>query len=341
MLNKGVKMKNRSRYKLARFMRLVLPLALLTAPLAFSQSVEELIDSYSGKAVWDGDSGELIFATAGIVTFVNKGDPKRHFWNVPVEVKTITIEPDVRVVCAFHTQADCTIRGKHRMTSMVYGTDYRSWAKKMGVKAFRHCQFQNFGGVLTIQNLTSVNPFGFHVRGEGNVVMVSDCDFIDNRGGSGNHSDGIEGGDGSVIENCYFRTGDDVIKVYNDITVKDCTIFMEQNAVPIQLGWANTGDDVGNFYNLMIEGDSGRNNDDFAIIVGRRGSYTKTINIYGCEIRNPNASWISLREEGMTVNGEVTDAVIDIKQYWAKHDKGKSEMTICGSQEQTHLYQCE
>ena len=224
----------------------------LITQLANAQTVNELIDSYSGKAEWYADRGELVFSTAGVITFENKGKPKQHFWNVPKEVEMVTIEADVRVVGAFHTQGNCTIRGKHRKTSMVYGTDIQKWAQTNGVKAFRHCQFQNLGGILTIQNLSSLNPFGFHVRGEGNVVMVSDCDFLDNRGGAGNHSDGIEGGDGSLIENCYFETGDDVIKVYHDLTVKNCTINMVQNAVPIQLGWGNTGDDVGTFINLTI-----------------------------------------------------------------------------------------
>ncbi len=306
----------------------------------YAQSVSELIDSYSGRSEWNSSSGELTFATAGIVTFENKGTPQQHFWNVPREVKTIVIEADVRVVCAFHTQADCTIKGKHRMTSMVYGTDIRRWAQTNGVKAFRHSQFQNFGGTLTIQNLTSLNPFGFHVRGEGNLIMVSDCDFIDNRGGSGNHSDGIEGGDGSVIENCYFETGDDIIKVYHSMTVRNCTINMVQNAVPIQLGWGNTGDDTGDFYNLTITGNSGRGNDDNAVIVGRKGTYTKTINIYGCSIENPNASWISLRENDMVVNGEVTDAGIEIGKYRAKYHTGTCNMVICGTREEKSAYTC-
>lgn len=305
-----------------------------------AQTVNELIQSYSGKAKWNAETKELTFRTAGVICFENKGLPKKHFWNVPKAVKFITIAADVRVVGAFHTQGDCTIRGKHRKTSVVYGTDIQKWAQTNNVKAFRHCQFQNLGGTLTIQNLTSLNPFGFHVRGEGNVVMVSDCDFIDNRGGAGNHSDGIEGGDGSIIENCYFETGDDVIKVYNDLTVKNCTINMVQNAVPIQLGWGNTGVDVGTFINLTIIGDSGRGNDDRAIIVGRSGAYTKTINIQGCNIKNKNASWMSLRGKEMVVNGEVTNANINIEKYWSKYALGKSNMIICGKKDENNKYEC-
>jgi hypothetical protein len=307
---------------------------------SYAQSVEELIESYSGKVAWNAEKGEITFVTAGYITFQGKGEPKQHFWDVPVVVKTIIIGADVRVTGAFHTRADCTIKGMHRITSVVYGTDYRSWASRQGVKAFMHCQFQNFGGTLTIQNLTSLNPFGFHVRGEGNVVMVSSCNFIDNRGGSGNHSDGVEGGDGSVFEDCYFETGDDVIKVYHNITVKNCTIKMIQNAVPIQLGWGNTGDNTANFYNLKIIGDKGRGNDDNAIIVGRMGEYTKTINIYGCDIQNPNAAWISLRDKNMVVNGEVTQANIKVNQFRSKEHVGKCNLIICGTNEEKKEYKC-
>lgn len=318
----------------------VMVLGLVTGPDLRGQSVDELLNSYSGRAEWDEEKAELSFTSAGIVTFENKGTPKQHFWIVPPEVKIITINADVQVTCAFHTQADCTIRGMHRMTSVVYGTDIRNWAQTNGVKAFRHCQFQNLGGTMTVKNLTSLNPFGFHVRGGGNLVMVSDCDFLDRRGGSGNHSDGIEGGDGSVIENCYFETGDDVIKVYHSLTVRNCTINMIRNAVPIQLGWGDTGDDTGDFHNLVIYGDSGRGNDDNAIIVGRQGTYTKTINIHGCRIENPNASWISLREEEQVVMGEVSGADIRIEKHRSKLHTGRSDMVICGSGEEKNVYNC-
>ena len=141
----------------------ILFLCLVASFSTLAQSVDDLINSYSGKTVWNAEARELTFATAGVITFSEKGTPKQHFWNVPKNVKIVTIEADVRVVGAFHSQADLTIQGKHRVTSVVYGTDLRSWAQKNEVKAFRHCQFQNFGGVLTIRNLTSLNPYGFHV----------------------------------------------------------------------------------------------------------------------------------------------------------------------------------
>ena len=115
---------------------------------------------------------------------------------------------------------------------------------------------------------------------------------------------------------------------------------MVQNAVPIQLGWGNTGNDTGTFYNLKIIGDSGRGNDGRAIIVGRRGAYTKTINIYGCSIENPNASWVSLREKDMIVKGEVVDADIRIAKYWSDYQEGQSDMLICGSEEEQVVYSC-
>ena len=87
-----------------RIQKIALSLTVASAlllPAIHSQSVDDLIANYSGKAVWDKTESELTFATAGVITFDNKGPSTQHFWNVPKEVKTITIEADVRVIGAF------------------------------------------------------------------------------------------------------------------------------------------------------------------------------------------------------------------------------------------------
>jgi len=89
--------------------------------------------------------------------------------------------------------------------SVVYGTDERSWSQNRGIKAFTICTFQNFGGVMTISNLRSLNLSGFHVRGWDHVVRAVSSDFLDRRGRHHNNSDGFEGGDGSTVHNCYFE----------------------------------------------------------------------------------------------------------------------------------------
>ncbi len=288
-----------------------------------AQSVEDLIKNFNGKAEWNESQKTVTFVTSGDVVFPEKG-VKSFLWVIPTSVTNVVIKKDVRVNAVFHSHADITIEGEDRKTSVVYGTELQSWPQKNKVVEYTICTFQNFGGTMTVKNLTSLNPRGFHVRGWDTKMMVSYCDFIDNRGGHGNHSDGVEGGDGSVFDNCYFETGDDIFKVYFDILVTNCTINMVQNTVPIQLGWGSYSDGkTGTFRNLKIIGTSGRGAVDNAIINGRRGKYNVTVNIDGCYIENPNAVWVALNEATTGLKCNVTNAKINVKSHTGQYMNGK------------------
>jgi hypothetical protein len=305
-----------------------------------AQSVDQLAASYSGKVVWEKSSSTLRFVSSGDVKFAKEG-MRSFIWKIPAEVKTVYIAKDVTVNGAFHSQADVTIAGEDRKTSVVYGTDEQTWSQSRQIKAFTICTFQNFGGVMMISNLTSLNPRGFHVRGWDNVVHAAVCDFLDRRGGQHNNSDGFEGGNGSTVDKCYFESGDDIIKVYHNITVTDTTIKMILNSVPIQLGWGNYSDKaVGTFKNLTILGDGGRANEGNAIISGRQGRYDVTINIDGCSIENPKGTLVSLREDSMTLRGAITNAHIKLKSYAGEYQKGANLLTVCGTTEKRAVYDC-
>jgi hypothetical protein len=311
--------------------------------ITYCQPVTELIASYSGTVEWDPEKGQITFTGSGSVNF-DKTDFRNPLWDVPADVKTILIKENVTVNAMFHTYHDCTIRGEDRKTSIIFGTNEREWSKNRRdqghehIRAFNYSAIETKGGTTHIENLTSLNPYGFHVRG--GLLHLSYCDIIDDRGGHGNNSDGFVGSDGSTVDNCYFETGDDIFKAYNNYTVINTTIHMIDNAVPIQLGWGNTGDKTVNFYNLKITGNSGRFNDGRAIIVGRDGVYTKTINIFGCEIENPNASWLSLRLEGQTLKGQVNNANINIKEFWGPFQSGSTQKTICGTMREGRTFNC-
>ena len=53
-----------------------------------------------------------------------------------------------------------------------------------------------------------------------------------------------------------------------------------------------------------------------------------------------NASWLSLREKDMIVNGEVTNANISVGKYWAGYREGTNNIIICGSTEEKSTYNC-
>ena len=305
-----------------------------------AQSVEKLKSAYSGKFTWDQFSATLRFTESGEIRFAAEG-LRSFIWHIPPEVKEIRIAKGITVNGAFHSHATVTIAGEDRKTSVIYGADERSWAQRHNVKPFENCAFQNFGGVMTIFNLTSLNPRAFHVRGWGKVVHVKSCDFIDRRGGWHNNSDGFEGGNGSTVHDCYFESGDDIIKVYFKIRVTDTTIKMIQNSVPIQLGWGNYSNGaVGTFKNLTVLGSGGRGNEGNAIISGRKGRYDVTINIDGCHLENPNGTLVNLAEDSMTLRGAITNAHIRLKAYTGEGQKGTNLLTVCDSTEKRASYGC-
>ncbi len=312
----------------------------LFTTIVSAQSVDELRDAYSGKLAWDPNNGTLRLTESGEVDFATTG-LRSFIWHVPSVVKEIRIARNVTFNGAFHSTADLSIVGEDRKTSFVYGTDERAWSQSREVKAFRVCTFQNFGGVMKISNLTSLNPRGFHVRGWDNVVHAVSCDFLDRRGGHHNNSDGFEGGDGSTVHDCYFESGDDIIKVYFEITVTDTTIKMIDNTVPIQLGWGNYSNGaVGTFRNLTVIGDGGRHSEGRAVISGRQGRYDVMVNINGCRIANPNGTLVSLREDSMTLRGSIANAQIRLKAYAGEFQRGKDLLTVCGSSPKQAVFDC-
>jgi hypothetical protein len=311
-----------------------------TAANAFSQSLEQLRSAYSGALTWDKAAATVRFGGSGAIHFKDTGE-RSFIWQIPPEVRQVRIAKGVTVNGAFHSKASVTITGEDRKSSVVSGTDEQRWSQNRGIKAFTICTFQNFGGVMTISNLTSLNPRGFHVRGWDKVVHAASCDFLDRRGGHHNNSDGFEGGDGSTVHDCYFESGDDIIKVYHDVTVTDTTIRMITNTVPIQLGWGDYSDGaVGTFRNLRVLGDGGRGAEGNSIISGRQGRYRVTIDIDVCHIENPNGTLVSLREDTMTLRGAITNAHIKLKDYAGEFQKGTNLLTVCGTTEHKAVYDC-
>jgi hypothetical protein len=314
--------------------------ACFAAAHASAQSLEQLQSAYSGKLAWDKVAATVRFTESGAINFTNVG-VRSFIWQVPPEVKQVRLAKGVTVNGAFHSKASVTIAGEDRKTSVVHGTEEQAWSQNRGIEPFTICTFQNFGGVMTISNLTSLNPRGYHVRGWDNLVHAVSCDFVDRRGGYHNNSDGFEGGHGSTVHDCYFESGDDIIKVYHDVTVTDTTIKMIINSVPIQLGWGNYSDGaVGTFRNLRVLGSGGRGNEGNAIISGRQGRYQVTVNIDGCHIENPNGTLVSLREDTMTLRGAITNANIKLKGYAGEHQKGTNLLTVCGTLERKAAYDC-
>ena len=308
----------------------------------YAQSVPELQSHYSGATAWKGNSADLSFTKSGAVNF-NRDKEMSGIWEVPAAVKTITIKAKVRVTGQFTFHGDCTIAGEDQKTSVLYGTDVPALLHNKGLDGGGGCVPYSAilgEGKITLQvaNLTTLNPIGFMWTGrKGAVIHLDRVRGIDDRGGSHNHSDGIQAAAGSTVRDCYLETGDDTIKVYNYIVVENTTIKMIQNCVPIQLGWGDYGDKAtGVFRNLTIIGNNGRGRIP-AVIVGRRGTYQKNIEMDGVSMTNPNAALVSLYEKGMELDLSIKNGDISVKQFWDEA-KGACRSKINGSPEQVKTY---
>lgn len=314
-------------------------LSLLFLPMSCTgQSIEALIEGYSqeGGVSWEASSSTITFLQSGTIPFQQNG------WDVPADVKKIYIKAGVTVTGRFDCTSNLVIEGENRQTSVLFGTDQTGYAKENGggdqLSAIRVT-----AGNVTVKNLTSRNPKGFHFTsriGSG-LFEILDCDLLDTRGGGGNNSDGIVTWGGGRVHNCYIASGDDAIKVYGNITVEDTHIEMIQNTMPIQLGWGNYGSGAtGVFKNLKITGNSGRFNSGRAILSARKGNYNKTILIDGLEVDNPNGSIFSFREGTGTFNITIQNARINVQNFQAQWNSGvKGTIKICDQVVNSHTTQ--
>jgi hypothetical protein len=330
-----------------RFPFLALFLSWLTILGAPAQTVNDLIANYTGTAVWNAGSSTMTFVTSGEIAFLSgfgRTTNNASRWDVPAGVHRITIAANVTVTGQFkyNSSGNYVVAGQHRYTSRLYGTPEQRFTQNRGLSAVDFSTILTANNTVTVSNLTSFDPKGYHIRGgSGGPVHVSNCDFLDTRGGRQNNSDGYVGGGGSVVRDCFFETGDDIFKVYWGTTAyTDNIVRMVPNTVPIQFGWGDYGSGaVGNFTNLIVLGTEGRGTDR-RIIDANTGSYTKTLNLTGCDIQNPNSTLIRLGDSGQTANVTINNAYIQVKQHSTVNTGSTLNANICGGAPPAASYDC-
>ena len=215
---------------------------LMRAHLTLAQMPPGL--AYSGKTSWNSASGELTFDSSGAMP----EDREAFCWQVPAEVRRIAIASNVTVrggFCVPFRKADnpLFLIGMDRKTSVIFGTEEERWSERNGIADNAKWKYGAVSvradATVVVSNLTSLNPRAYHISGYSRqaVLRVSHCDLLDDRPGSNNNSDGFVGGDGSTLSDCFISTGDDAIKVYRDITIRNVTIEQHRNGAPLQFGW--------------------------------------------------------------------------------------------------------
>ena len=218
--------------------------------------------TFSGETAWDSAAGTITFKSSG-----NMADGKEEFfWQVPIQVKRILIEPNVVVRGGFRVgfrnpENPLHIVGGDRKSSVIFGTESERWTVRNGVADNEKWKYGAIcvlaDATVHVANLTSKNPRGYHISGYANrsVLHVSRCDLLDTRPGHNNNSDGFIGAAGSTISDCFISTGDDAIKVYRDVVIRNVTIEQHRNGAPIQFGWdGESGRAKAEIENLTIQG---------------------------------------------------------------------------------------
>lgn len=220
--------------------------------------------SYSGEAGWDAATATLTFKSSGNMPR-GKED---FFWQVPPEVKRIHIDRNVTVQGGFRVgfrtpENPLHIVGADRKASVVFGTASERWTTSNRVAENDKWKYGAVSvladATVHVSNLTSKNPRGYHFSGYASrsVLHVSQCDLVDTRLGQNNNSDGFIGSAGSTISDCFISTGDDAIKAYHDVVIRNVTIEQHRNGAPIQFGWGGErGHAKVDIENLTIKGAS-------------------------------------------------------------------------------------
>lgn len=314
---------------------------LAQAQLASAQVLEGL--NYSGKTTWDLSAGTLTFASSGSMPTTKEG----FHWQVPAGVKRIVIASNVTVRggfrVPFRTEANpLQIIGNDRDTSVILGTDEEQWTVQNGIADHDKWKYGTVSvladATVQVSNLTSKNPRGYHISGYANksVLHVSGCNLLDTRPGQNNNSDGFIGANGSTISDSFISTGDDGIKVYHDITIRNVVIEHHRNGAPIQFGWGGEGGHAkATIENLTIKGVSRDNRYNMAPFTWERGSNnTREVTIRGLNVETTGQfydeetkHWLpiglfELKPKSCTLNLNITGANIGALSHGIRHTLG-------------------
>ena len=138
---------------------------------------------------------------------------------------------------AFSSHAEnVTVRGR----GIISGAKWR-WVRERYNEAgipwsyekYREIAVYLHGSRATIEGITFTDPVHFCVSvGDDSLVRGVQC-F-----GWWYTTDGVRAGDRSVVEDCFFKVNDDVVKVYcNDMVVRRCLIWAQMNGAPFQFTW--------------------------------------------------------------------------------------------------------
>lgn len=328
----------------------------------------------AGGATFDKTNGTLTFVSSGTIqdpklkakyevseTGALKLDAWYNVFKVPASVKKIIINENVTVTGRFALSNDCTIEGKDRDTSIIYGTTETRYSHNRGDMygkswdmPYKYSSIdvtadgKNSNAVVNVKNLTVQDPYGYCISGygKGSVIHCNGVSMIDKRGGDQNNSDGFVGQDGSSLTDVYIETADDAVKVYHSIDMKDVKIKMLRNGAPIQFGW-NADDDqdtVVNIDGLTVTSDPACKYYNLAVFSWVSNANLKTVDIKAdnVNIDVPYADLFRLNPPKGTANVTMTNAKINTNKLGYNFTNGTikiNDKIVLEKEEETAKYE--
>lgn len=306
------------------------------------ESVVEGLYYDVGGAVYDEASQTLTFVASGLIQhpalkeqyapYETEPDVPLDAWynvfEVPSFVQKIVIAPNVTVTGRFVFRHDCVITGESRDTSIIYGTDEQCYSHNRGDAydyewdvAWRYSSIDVVeAATVYVENLTVQNPYGYCISGyaKGAVIHCRAVNMLDTRGGDQNNSDGFVGQAGSSLTDVYIATGDDGVKAYHDMTLRNVTIKMLTNGAPIQFGWnADDNEDTTvDIDGLTIFADEDIRYHQLAVFSWVSTANTKVITVRAdhVTINTPKAKLFELKAKNGTLHLTLTNAEIHTRE---------------------------
>ena len=256
--------------------------------LVFANPLEEDVPS-------PGDPGVMYFG------------PGVHEW---MEARTIPSDTVVYIAGGAYIKGQFYVEGGRNITlrgrGILSGENYE-------VRTGRYMVTLRDVDNILVEGLTFIHPPRHNMRLYGRNHVVRNVKF------TGWHfsTDGVQPGEGSLVEDCFFMCNDDSIMLYYPNSVaRNCVVWQKENGAPVQIGWGGD-EDRSNFHvhDLeIIRMESEWDNENLAAFCAIHGARAHKSNFLYENIRIDNADWRLI-------------SIVTRPNRWAQWDPGRGSLS--------------
>lgn len=180
-------------------------------------------------------SKNIIYFEKGIHSYGDVTDKEYAGYQLPlVSDKTYYIPGGAYIIGSFYGEDvhNTTMRGR----GIVTGCGKERLAKSVSIP-YNIVMFAGSGAGQVVEGITITNPPHFCILTRGKMDCVNVKMF-----GWWHQTDGFGGNEGSLIEDCFLKVNDDVVKIYrNKQIARNLVIYKQINGAAFQLGWGPYG----------------------------------------------------------------------------------------------------